>query len=426
MCIEHIGSENTSNNELDTAQVLDMLKILYDRAEYYHGLFFVKPSNGTFKIVNKAGEDIAETNYSDIVTNQNCMFANSYGSWGLVNDSDLEKLVSGKRSSKANMIVQSEFIREVQKLPNGAILIDSYGRKGLMGSNGYALLDIVYSVLKPLEAKPDGTQPLYYVINLGYGTSSVGIINISPNGDSVDKSFVKPIGDMLEIHYLKTNLSRRLNSNIDELLTKSKKAIAYNGTLVSKKCYDDVIPDRQLERFELVKVIDYVGNTVTVGLVSTYGKEIIPTGKYYGIEVLNPSYYLCRVNPISEDAGQYVLYHNSEQIDIKHKIVGYRSFIDLPIVSLIIEDDSGTKQVVSYGNDGKLHRKIYMSLDIWEYIPDNLTSGPGYFLVKLYDKYYYTDREFRILNMRISSELSKVSPNNWVKRTFDCKSDILD
>ena len=397
--------------------ILSMLKLIYEKVEPFKDKYLVKNDSGTIDVINSQGDIVYKTKFIDVIATKKNLI-------GLTRDTILYRwgVYNGYEDSEKPIMEFHEAIR----LENNCVIVKGYLGYGALNINGEVMLDTIYRTLKPLEKKMDGTQQIYYIAYMGFGEKCSGIINISSDGLTVNKVLSKSISKMLGIDYIldraKANRQKSrlcFYSEVD-YIEKCKCRLTYNGVAIGKKCYDDILPNRTLENFGLVKVINHIDGEVNVGIINTNGDEIIEPKGYSEVEVLNPNIFLCK----KHGTDGYELRTKDKIIELGYKILGFTSLIPLPLVTLII-DYNGKQCLASYGNDGKLHTKIHTCMDIWEYI--NTKDNNRKFLIQLYNSYFYTNSQFKVLTLSESNELRSASSDteNWIKLDFSHEDDIL-
>lgn len=399
------------SNSLNNQEVTQMLNLIYDQVEPYQGVYFVRSGGtGCFKIVSSTGEIIKDTEISEVVSTDRYVFFRTPGTLSWMRSEGIDKL--------RHPTYLDAF--DISKLPNGALIFRNYSGAGVLSKSGNILISGIYNVLKPIQERPNGDLVMFYLINLGYGVAYKGNLVLSADGYHTDKILSVPIGDTLSIDYVPTEANKSWATTIGTVLERNKCRLVYNGTQVGENVYDEIIQDSALERFGLVKVANYLlgrNQPPCVGLITLLGEEVIPPLKYSGIEVVNPRKFLCY-----NSTGKYALYDWNQEIPTAYDIVGYKSLMTLPLVSVIMRVNS-ENVLLSYGNDGKFHSKPYNCMDIWEYSPNGKPSGM--FLIKLYESYYYTDCLFKLLPVSQTAELKKASPQDWVYRAFSNEGDMV-
>lgn len=389
-----------------------MMRLIYDQVEEFKGLYFVRMKNEHYKIIDSCGELIKETEINDVVATEKYLYFRVYSHLGWFRTSSIDDLEPRRVCIPG----------DITRLPNGCLIYEGHAYKGLLSKSGDVLLPNIYNILKLNQVRVNGDILLYYMVSLGYGICYSGTIIVSSDGYKADKLLSIPVGSMLGADYIPCEIDVYDSCYIDKVLNRCKCKLSYNGVCVGEDSYDEILPNSQLEKFGLVKVADYLDKTSdkpTVGLITVMGKGIIPTGLYVDIDVVNPTKFLGK-----KADGTYDLYDWSLKVPVKYDIVGSKSLITIPLVSLFIKVGNDIK-LLSFGNDGKLHSKPYLCMDIWEYTPSKRCINSGMFLVKLYDKYYYTDSLFKPLPIEQVAKLSKSKSQDWTYRAFSKEDDFV-
>lgn len=403
---------------LSYSEVLNVLNLCYSKVIPIDNRFLVR-QNGEFecKVLDSTGKEIGRApDYDEILTLGNNLF-------GVI---DYSAVMIDRDTLEANNGLERVYFSILKKLECGAIIINRYGRYGILASDGRLLAPCMYkSVYAAYDTKEIAKLNVSSYVGINASTIARTQCIISDSGTKINHLLTLDLTaskqDEYQIEVVDFGISKdflEYCKESSEYLGASKPPFledceqfkfkcrpARFGAGIGHKLYDGVYYDKSLEINQLFGVYN-IGkdNKIATGIVDIFGNEIIEAKDYSVCSYMGNNIYACK----RLDNGYYDIFRNNVKLNIPDRCTGFVNGHKLPIVQLIFEN--GT--ILYLSNNNNLVENLTDAFDISKL--RQIGNNSDINKINIYGSEYLVYNNLSLLSLKDSNLVKSCIDSDWI------------